>query len=501
MVYDLAVIGIDSLDPYVIMQHRSDLPNFSKLLENNENYISESVFPVDSIPAWASIYTGLNPSNHGFLYVYDVFDPHLSDLKKLNTDFFQGRTFWDYAGDENYRTLVIFPLLMYPPWANNGIMVSKSPFDTRISDLQTISDVRVCPEKAQEKYQIPQEIKSIWGGYPGSGNLLEWANFGKITLEEEYELAKRLLTSEKWDLSFVYFSLLDIIQHRLWRFYDKKDPMYSGNSELENIIFDYYLKFDDIIGDFIDTYPQTSLMVLSDHGHKSRPLKTVNINHVLLKKGYLSTNQKKWDIIGDIKRIVLYLTNILDLEHWMIKLVALNPKITQVGKMIYSSSGSMNKEISKAYLSTFAGIKSYSFGGIDINCETISSNEYENIRNEIIGHLYNVKTAEGDPAIVWAKKREDLDHGTLTSEVYPDIVFMLKDDYGVGWDIQSGLYGTAYDHKVASGGHNKDAVFLTLNVDRDVTKGQIYLTDIAPTILDLLEIDWKRFDFDGRSIY
>lgn len=27
------------------------------------------------------------------------------------------------------------------------------------------------------------------------------------------------------------------------------------------------------------------------------------------------------------------------------------------------------------------------------------------------------------------------------------------------------------------------------------------LMDVAPTILDLLGIDWRRYDFDGRSIF
>ena len=83
--------------------------------------------------------------------------------------------------------------------------------------------------------------------------------------------------------------------------------------------------------------------------------------------------------------------------------------------------------------------------------------------------------------------------------MYPDIVFELKDDYGVGWDIY--LYGKAYDHKVASGGHAKDAVFLIRNVNRAVMKQDMNVVDVAPTILDLLGIEWRGFDFDGKSIF
>lgn len=500
MARDLAIIGIDSLDPYFILKHKTDLPTFSTLLQQSSTFISKSVFPVDTIPAWASIYTGLHPCNHGFLYVYDVFDPDLSDLGKLNTKVFQGRTFWDYTGNEGYQTLVIYPMLMHPPWKTNGTMVSKSPFDRRINDLQTKIEIDVNPQSIQEKYSIPDNINSIWGGYPGKSNLAEWANFGKLALEEEYKIGNQLINSENWDLLFIYFSLLDIVQHRLWRFSDQNDPTYPGKSDLEAVILDYYKMFDEIIKDFITTNPQTSLIVLSDHGHKVRPIKTVNINNFLLGKGYLKVNEKK-NALQKIKTITLDIANKLDLEHWIIKVVTKNQKLTQISKEIYSSSGSIEKEKSEAYLSTFAGIKSYSFGGIEINCDVISSAEYEKLRDEIIYHLSQITTAKNEKIIVWAKRRENLCQGTFTANIYPDIVFMLKEDYGVGWDMGTDLFGTAHDHKIASGGHARDAVFLSRNINKELTKKEINLIDVAPTILDILELDWKRYNFDGKSIY
>lgn len=500
MVKNLAIIGIDSLDPYLILKHKAKLPTFSRLLQQSSTFLSKSVFPVDTIPAWASIYTGLHPCNHGLLYVYDVFDPNLSDLGKLNTGAFQGKTFWDYAGNEGYRTLVIYPMLMYPPWETNGTMISKSPFDMRVNDLQTTINIDVNPQALQQKHGIPEKINSIWGGYPGRSKLAEWANFGKTSLEEEYRIGRRVIDSERWDILFMYFSLLDIVQHRLWRFSDKTDPTYPGRTELETVILDYYVMFDKIIGDFITAYPQTSLIVLSDHGHKMRPLKTINMNQFLLERGYLKNN-KKTNVLGKVKAITLNIANKLDIEHWIIKIVTKNQKLTQIGKEIYSSSGSINKEKSKAYLSTFAGIKSYSFGGIEINCDVISSTEYEALRSETIEHVSQIKTIDGNPAVIWVRRREELCQGTFTSDIYPDIVFMLKDDYGVGWDMGSGLFGAAHDHKIASGGHSRDAVFLSWNLNEELSKKEINLVDVAPTILDILEVDWKRYNFDGKSIY
>jgi len=495
----LAIIGIDSLDPYVLLKYRKELPNFSKLIDKSPTLISKSVFPVDTIPAWASIYTGLNPGNHGFLYAYDVFDPNLSDLRKLDISYIKGRTFWDYAGQEGYRTAVVYPMLMYPSWEVNGIMVSKSPFDRRINWIRTEIDIDVYPEFAKEKYKIPDKFMGLWGGFPGIKYLEEWAKLGKEDLKKETNIGLELYKNKKWDLFFIYFSILDIIQHRLWRFFDENDPTYCEN-RLSKIILDYYRIFDQIIGEFIEIYPNASLIVMSDHGHKSRAVKTVNLNEHLRRKGYLTSKGNK-KVMSKIRRVILEVADRLNIEHWLIKLIVKSGRLTKVSKSLYSSAGSIDRSKSIAYLSNFAGIKSYPHGGIEINRALVSETEYEKIREELIRSLSELKTPDRKRLIRWIKRGEDVYPGKFTRKIYPDIVFELRDDYGVGWDIYSDLYGKAYDHKVASGGHARDAIFLIRNVDRTVQKNGVNVIDVAPTVLDLLNIDWRRFDFDGRSIF
>jgi len=496
----LAIIGIDSLDPYVILKYKKELPNFSKLIEESPTFLSKSVFPVDTIPAWASIYTGLHPGNHGFLYTYDVFDPNFSNLRKLDISRIKGRTFWDYAGQKGYRTVVVYPMLMYPTWEVNGIMVSKSPFDKRIDWVRTEIGVDVYPKFVKKRYKIPDKFMGLWGGFPGIKHLKEWAELGKKGFEKEKNIGLELYKNEKWDLFFIYFSILDIIQHRLWRFFDENDPTYC-KSQLSKMILDYYKIFDGIVGEFIEIYPDVSLIVMSDHGHRSRPYKTVNLNEHLRRKGYIASKGHNKMIISKLRKTILEVANKLEIEQWLIKLVVKSQKLTKVSKSVYSSAGSIDRSQSIAYLSNFAGIKSYPHGGIEINKDLVSDVEYEKVREELIETLPELKTSNGEPLMKWVKKREEFHQGEFTKEIYPDIVFELRDDYGVGWDLYSDLFGKAYDHKVASGGHARDAVFLVKNVNREVKREGISIIDVAPTILDWLDIDWRRFNFDGRSIF
>jgi predicted AlkP superfamily phosphohydrolase/phosphomutase len=497
----LAIIGIDSLDPYVMLKYRKNLPNFSKLIKKSPTFLSESIFPADTIPAWVSIYTGLHPRNHGVLYVYDVFDPTLSDLGKLDISHIRGRTFWDYVGKEGYRVIVNYPILMYPAWEVNGIMVSKTPFEKRIDWLRTEIDIDVYPKFIKEEYSIPDNFTGLWGGFPGLKNLKEWAELGKQTLDDEKNIGLKLYSGERWDLFFIYFSILDIIQHRLWRFFDENDPKYYKN-HLSGTILDYYKMVDNIVGEFIEACPDMPLIVMSDHGHRSRPYKTVNINEYLREKGYLVSNRKK--IVNKIiRKTILEVANKLNIEHWLIKFVVNSQKITKVSKLIYSSAGFIDKRRSIAYLSDFAGIKSYPHGGIEINKDLISNTEYEKVRDELIKLLLKLKTVSGKPLMEWVKRREELYPGKISrsKDPYPDIVFELKYDYSVGWDLHSGLYGKAYDHNVASGGHARDGVFLIRNIKREIRKENLSIIDVAPTILDFFSINWKRFDFDGKSLF
>jgi len=495
------VLGIDSLDPYVLSEYKAALPNFARLMHESPTFFSKSVFPVDTIPAWASINTGLTPGNHGLLYVYDVFDSTMGDLQKLSIDSVKGWTFWDYLSRERYRCVIVFPQLMYPPWDVNGAMVGISPLERRLDWVSTEITIDAYPEHAMAKHDIPHTLRSLWGGFPGIKHLGEWITLGKAVLETEKTIAMSLSQNESWDLFFVYFNLLDVIQHRLWRFFDEQDPTYPGITPFKGTILDYYKIIDGFVGDFIESYPDASVIVLSDHGHHSRPARTVNINEFLRRAGYIRAKGNWMAALSKVRKSILEVSNRLNIEHFLIRLVAINERLTKAGKSVYSSAGLIDKTKSRASLSNFAGIKSYPQGGIEINRDLVSEDEYEEIRNALIASLSKLRSPDHEPLMECVKSREDVDPGRFCKRIYPDILFWLADGYGVGWELYSSLYGNAYDHNVASGGHNKDAVLLLRNIDQEVKDKVPSIVNVAPSILDLFDIDWKEKRLDGKSIF
>jgi predicted AlkP superfamily phosphohydrolase/phosphomutase len=495
------VLGIDSLDPYVLSDHQAALPNFARLMHESPTFFSKSVFPVDTIPAWASINTGLSPGNHGLLYVYDIFDPTMSDLQKLSIDSVKGRTFWDYLSRERYRCVIVFPQLMYPPWDVNGAMVGISPLERRLDWISSEITIDAYPEHVMAKHNIPHTVRGLWGGFPGIKHLGEWITLGKAVLETEKSIAMSLSQNESWDLFFVYFNLLDVIQHRLWRFFDEQDPAYPGITPFKGTILDCYKIIDGFVGEFIDTYPDASVIVLSDHGHHSRPAQTVNINEFLRRAGYVTSKGNRMKALSTVRKSILDVSNRLNIEHFLIRLVVINERLTKAGKSMYSSAGSIDRSKSRAFLSNFAGIKSYPHGGIEINRDLVSEDEYEEIRRALIASLSGLRSPQQAPLMECVKAREDVDPGRFCERIYPDILFRLADGYGVGWELYSSLYGKAHDHNVASGGHNKDAVLLLRNIDKEVKDKVPSIMNVTPSILELFDVDWKEKRLDGKSIF
>ena len=497
----VAIIGIDSLDPDVILRYRSQLPNLSRMIDQSHTLSAKSVFPVDTIPAWASVYTGLLPANHGLLYVYDVFDPHLSDLAKLDLTIFKGKTFWDYAGQEGRRAVIVMPHLAYPAWDINGVMVGRSPFEKRIDWLRTMREVSVCPRDVQGQYAIPNELADIWGQFPGKKHLREWAALAMNVIKEENNIALQLFKREEWELFFVYYSVLDTVQHRLWRFFDQNDPTYPGKNPFDHTITDFYTAFDSLIGEFQSIHRNITFIVMSDHGHHMRPIKTINVNEYLRRHGYVASQRKSGRLQSQLGKLSLEVANRLHIEPSLMRLLTRSKKMTQLGKSVYSSSGSIDQKRSAAFMSTFAGIKSYSHGGIEINKETVSSTERSRITFELKELLQELRTPAGDKAVTCLKLRDELSPGDHRDEIYPDLLFELQSDFGVGWELYSGLFGKAHDHNVASGGHFKDATFLLAGTSKEPSQDGIRIVDVAPTILDLLGVDWRQYRFDGRSIF
>ncbi len=477
----LVLIGIDALDAELVRLWKEDLPNMKRLIE--EGFFSPliSTSPPDSIPAWVTIYTGLCPWEHGILDSVDYIDIS-KGVKPIDIEIFKGRTFWDLASKAGKRVCVINPLLAYPVWDVNGIMVNGPVFIT--------GEVQAYPESIAREYRLPE-----MGGmtdFPDKKSLPQFVErTEKVTLELA-EFGIKLFDLERWDLYFICFLTLDRVMHFLWRYHDKNDPTYPGENPLQDSIKNFFKLFDSIIGEYMRRLADDQvLMVVSDHGHGMRPPKAFFPNEVLRKARLLKPS--KSPMLGStsvmlterLKNLFLNLMQKLDLEDQVYKIASVIPRKHR--KKLKTSSYAIDLSESLCWTSEIGG--GTSFGGIVINSSKLPSrDQYESLRQKVIDLMKEVRDREGNQVVGWIKKREQAFKGEAADK-YPDLVFELSEGYGVDRSIFCGITGSSATHKKVSGGHTKNGV-LMLSFKPDFTlDGEIEISDVFPLILKILGIN------------
>lgn len=451
----VVIIGIDGFDPFLLEKWKNDLPNLGSLFNDVSEIMVNSTFPPDSICAWASIYTGENPAEHGLLESID----YLSNRKLSNNEdrsvHFKGKTFWDIAGRKGKTVCIINPFLAYPAWEVNGIMVSGPVFEG--------GKISAYPAGITTEYNFPP-IGGIVD-FPDEKNLGEFITDTKKNTEELAEVSLRIYKDRKPDLYFLAFLTLDRIKHFLWRYTDKDDIYYPGETAFKDVIKDFYIIFDKIIGRFKESIDEdTCLVLLSDHGHRRRCSKCLNLNEILRKKGYISING------GGAKGLMKTLTERAKVitiaamtrygfQDWIYKIAKFIPNRKALKKSTYL----IDKERSAVTLSNLCGTNPH--GGIDIRAE--SRDEYDKLREKIINELMGLNKTLGENIIKWAKTREQMYSGKY-EKIIPDVLFELEDEYGVGMDFFTSNITPNYTHKKISGGHKLEAVLLVNSINGSI---------------------------------
>jgi len=489
------VIGIDGMDSIQLSKFKEYLPNFHEFMKKSPDIKLKSVFPPDSIPAWGSIYTGRNPAEHG---VINFIDPNNEEIKIRFKDihkYYQGKTFWDIASQNGKRVCILLPYSIYPPWSVNGAMVCRS-----VDIVKKNFPLKVFPEELFEKFKLDEIEVNLFHGFPSKRNLNSFLKSCKNRTIQEAELGLKFLKNYNADLYFIYFSALDAVQHTFWKYCDENHPDYPGENKYKDVIKDFYHLMDNVLGKLLDSIDnKTTTIILSDHGHGMRPINIVNINEILRRKGFLKSTIQNKKINSPInqkerlKKLLAKTVDLIGIGNFGLKIIDNFP----IFKNSLSKIDYMRWNETTAYLSAIAGIKSYSEGGIIINKDS-KDNDYEKIREVVISELSEITNPDnGENLMKWICKREEIYDGKHIKK-YPDIIFELKSDFGVGWDIHNSIIGKSSMSSFQPGSHKRySPIFLIGNFDGKLGNN-LELMDVGPLILDILKIQ-RSFDFDKNN--
>lgn len=477
MVRKLIVLGIDGMDLDVVKRYKEYLPNINKMLAENGEPRLRSVFPADTTPAWSTIYTGKDPSEHGIINFVNV-GAKENAYNPLNFDdsALRGQTFWDKLCDAGYSCAVLLPMNIKVGYDINGLMITR-PFDGKMF---------VYPKEKEALYKPRLDILGTEGKFTSESSLpgLREEFFAKVN--EEMRLTRLALENEDVDMLFSYFSTTDGIQHDFWRHCDPNHPEYPGPNEFENTIRDMYVTMDNFIGEVAEKYPDVKLLVISDHGHGARPVYTARINELLRRGGYLAPKAKessgsnpglKKKIKKRIRNICVGFVKRIGLPKWAMKTLKKFP----VWKSLFASSSDFDWANTKAYLSDLSALKNYSYGGIRFND---SVTDKDALADEIVEYLKAVKIEGEDKNLFdWIVRTNTHYHGEYLDR-YPEIIYQMDERFGGEWELGKNVFEkTGFMYMFSPGGHRwRTAVIATKGITLD--KKDHEMTDIYNIIIN-----------------
>ncbi|SDR10124.1 alkaline phosphatase family protein [Natronobacterium texcoconense] len=432
----VAFIGIDGV-PYSLLAENEDLfPNIASLADDGSAGEISSIVPPESSACWPALTTGMNPGETG---VYGFQDREVGTYETyvpMGREV-QADRVWDRVQEIGRQATVMNVPVTFPPQRNLQRMVS--------GFLSPALEKAAHPETFREylediEYRIDVDPKL--GHQEDKAEFIEDAH---ATVDARFEAFKQYVEEDDWDLFFGVFMTTDRVNHFLF-----KD--YAEDGEYKDEFLEFYQKIDDYIGRLREAMPEdVTMIVASDHGFTSLDYE-VHFNEWLREEGWLSFETDDPEELADIA------------------------------------------DETTAY--------SFIPGRFYLNLEgreprgSVSEEEYDDVRDELKAAILDLEGPDGRQVVDRVVEKEAAFRGDH-DDIAPDLVAIPNP----GFDLKSGFKA---DSEVFTGGprngmHSFDDAALYID-HPEASIDDADLLDVAPTILDLMDVEYSRGDFDGASL-
>lgn len=503
------VIGLDGA-PFPLLAKWAEaghMPTLRRLLAEGVGGPMRSTMPPTSGPAWTSFSTGMNPGRTG---VYDFLyrRPGSYVFPPVNASMRSGRTLWRLLSDADLKVGVVNIPISYPVEPVNGTFISGWMTPYFAKDYTWPPDLGAEIEAKVGDYRIyPSETFSESGRkafFDSSDELLELLT--RTTLH--------LMERDDWDFFMTVYFDVDRILHQLWHVLDEGHPWRKGRGAtkdaagLEAAVLRYFTKLDaDLARVIAKAGEGTTVMLMSDHG-MGRASRFVVLNNLLLDLGYLKLSS---DLPTKLKAFALRSGFSLRNVHRLVDRLGAAKHAEY--KNVYSFDSVLKRFFLSFHNVDWAASRAYSFGrhygslflnvkGREPHGSVAPGADYERTRDEIAEALLAWRDPElGRPLVSKAIRREEVYHGSRFDEA-PDLILLPHDDadifYGLSDFGSSRIWDDTYRY---SGMHRDNGMFVACgpNVRRGAPAPDVSITDLAPTILYLLDQEVPA-DMDGRVL-
>lgn len=433
------VVGIDGASFALVntLIAKDVMPNLARIITEGCFRRMYSTIPEVSSTAWTTFMTGVNPGRHGIFGFMDL-EKNSYRIYFPNSHSIRSETLWDILGKHDMRSIVINLPSTYPAKSLNGILTAGFV----AIDLKKAT----YPESAYE-YLVKIDYRMDVDTTKASESLKALFDDISFTLGKRIEAILHFLDYD-WDLFIGTITETDRLHHFMW------SAFHEGNKFHQDFL-DFYNRIDKFLGEIYERTKKRfgnkfDFLIVSDHGFTDIK-QEVYINSFLRENGYLKFNK--------------FLPKSLEEIHPESKVFALDPSriyINSNGRFLH---GHVNKV------------------------------EYHELRKELKEKFLSLQH-DGKQVINDVFFKEELYSGPCLDDA-PDLLLLANPGYDLKGAInKEGVFGKG----VFTGAHTReDAVFILQSMDISNSMPEIVnITDIAPTILNLLGI--RDIQLDGKAL-
>lgn len=459
----LYLIGIDSAPLWIIKElcKNNDMKGFEAFFGAGILEDMESTLPPLTPTAWPSIYTGLEPRDHGVMDFFCVDREYAKFVPRFDAE--ANPPFWDLAAEKGLRSLIVTPPMVLKPSSRSNVdMITGWPLPPKFSSDELASAAR--------KFGFEGEPPIEKGIQEGKIRVEEASRRYAASIKKRSEMSKHLIKGKDYDIVFVCFTETDRIQHYSLNKPDWEKsvaPLYKGVSDFLEWVIDYTRSKNE----------QSLIMLVSDHGAQPIHSKFL-LNAWLVNNGYATLKpeviEKHQLTAPERKRETSAGESAPDRIPALAKKLASKfiggasaPKPEGEHTRIRDSDFEMEKTL------TFTSISNNPTGMIWINDErfskpTMQRKDRKNLKTEIMEKLGRLETEDGGK-LVRAIYDGDEYYGKTKRFIPPDILFAVRDGYTVDVKYYSSTGLFMKPGITKSGDHTPYGIFgaVTNNCDLD----------------------------------
>jgi predicted AlkP superfamily phosphohydrolase/phosphomutase len=480
------VFCFDALDFHYLNEFQDSLPNLTALRSAGVEQSLRSTFPPWTASAWPSMYTGVDPSEHG-VYGFFTYDGYPNTGKIVTRTDVRAPALWNYLSERDVSSVVLNMPVTHPVDPIEGVLIpgyfapENAPGHPEKIRAE-LDDALDKPYRIYSKHELANDKRQKLAGYL---DLIE----GRARAAEE------LLSTRDWSLAVVQVQKTDAVFHN---FHDQDD------------FRQVYAAADNVIGTVLDAVDsQPNVILCSDHGIGPVQGYSVHVNELLREGGFVKpADEDTAPLMQDIKPTLIgngpnRTEETARSEHVISRLVDLLRRVGVTPSDVYAGASRLgiestlmdllpkgvrrgavkgvDWEASKAYCRLGSEL------GVRINLEgrepngIVPAEQYKETQAELIRHLSASKTPDDEPVFEFVKPREDVYDGPYAEEAC-DVLFMPT---AMNHLISTSLVGRKFV-PVETFNHKRDGVFVAAGPAFDSAPESLALPDVAPIVMATL---------------